>query len=133
MNPPLCGIPIRRPTSVCATPERVPSLPVNADTRARTVRRARAPASRRGARNARAQSRAAKPAPRSGRSAALLRYAAICFLVAAIAGVRGFGMLGGGGASEVAVPAGFAMAAQVICGVFLLGSMGLFLAAVRRR
>ncbi|WP_186143086.1 hypothetical protein [Burkholderia gladioli] len=72
------------------------------------------------------------PASRSGRSAALLRYAAICFLVAAIAGVRGFGMLGGA-ASEAAVPAGFAVAEQVICGVLLLGSVGLFLAAVRRR
>ncbi|CAG9225099.1 hypothetical protein BGLA2_3730002 [Burkholderia gladioli] len=39
----------------------------------------------------------------------------------------------GGAASEAAVPAGFAVAEQVICGVFLLGSVGLFLAAVRRR
>ncbi|WP_186269977.1 hypothetical protein [Burkholderia gladioli] len=81
MNPPLCVIPIRRPASICVTqipplpdpdiddlpgqddpleeppeplrdPERVPPLPVNADARARTARRARAPASRRGARDA---------------------------------------------------------------------------------
>ncbi|WP_186051746.1 hypothetical protein [Burkholderia gladioli] len=75
MNPPLCVIPIRRPASICVTqipplpdpdiddlpgqddpledppeplrdPERVPPLPVNADARAR------APAWRRGARDA---------------------------------------------------------------------------------
>ncbi|WP_246795042.1 hypothetical protein [Burkholderia perseverans] len=71
----------------------------------------------------REMSRNARRGRRQG--GAWLRHAAVCFLVATIAGVRGFG------AHDM--PAGAAAAAQVVSVAGFAACVALFVMAVRRR
>ncbi|MBJ9663859.1 hypothetical protein [Burkholderia gladioli] len=83
-----------------------------------------------------------EPAPASsrGRPLAMLRYAAVCLLVAVIAGVRGFGIFAGvrgfgifAGASGAGVSNAMALVERIGCIALLVVALGLFVAAVRRR
>ncbi len=66
-----------------------------------------------------------------GRPLAMLRYAAVCLLVAVIAGVRGFGIFAG--ASGAGVSSAMALVERIGCITLLVVALGLFVAAVRRR
>ncbi|WP_208453061.1 hypothetical protein [Burkholderia gladioli] len=73
----------------------------------------------------------AAPASSRGRPLAMLRYAAVCLLVAVIAGVRGFGIFAG--ASGAGVSNAMALVDRIGCIALLVVALGLFVAAVRRR
>lgn len=72
-----------------------------------------------------------EPASSRGRPLAMLRYAAVCLLVAVIAGVRGFGIFAG--TSGAGVSSAMALVERIGCIALLVVALGLFVAAVRRR